>query len=720
MADLTTTATNEAWDRIANTRPRLRSQVSIYCHQYRGQPWYVLQDRASARFYRFGSRAYTFIQQFNGHQNIQAIFDQLCASQASSAPSQQEIIQLLTQLNASDLLQYDQQLDTEELAARRRRRKQMRNPWLQRLVQPLAMRFPLADPHSWLVRLQPLFSRVFTRTGFILWCLLCGIAAMAALSHWPELAEHWSSRALDPQNIVLLLLLYPVIKVLHELGHGMAVKLWGGEVHEIGVMLLVFMPIPYVDASSASAFVNKWRRIVVGAAGIMVELLLAAISMVVWLNVEPGLIRDVAFNVMLIGGISTVLFNGNPLLRFDGYYVLCDWLEIPNLATRSNQYLGYLLKRYVYGIPEPRTPASAAGERPWFIVYGISAFLYRLLITLTIALFVAGKFFVIGMILAMWAVTLQIVYPLYRSMVFLFTSNELESRRQRALSITFVTLLLLFAVTFVVPVPSWTNAEGILHLPEETMVRSSTEGFIVRILQTDGSKVRQDMPLFQIDDPLLRVRHEVIQAKLAEFKARQTSQLLVDRTRAAILRDDIATVEVQLADIQQRLDDQIVASHLDGIFVAPAGKNMLGRFVEQGSLLGYVAAFSDLTVRVAVPQQTLDRVRRHTHSVEVRLAADASRSIPARIQREVPRVSDQLPSSTLGSQAGGSIAVDARDETGVRAMEQIYQLDLALPGESVRGYIGGKIYVRFNHVAEPIGRQWLRSLRQVVLQRLQI
>jgi len=718
MADMPTTAITEAWDRIANTRPRLRSQANIYCHQYRGQPWYVLQDRASALFYRFSSRAYTFIQQLNGHHSIQAIFDGLYATQTSSAPSQQEIIQLLTQLNASDLLQYDQPLDTEELAARRR--KQMRNPWLQRVMQPLAMRFPLADPHGWLVRLQPLFSHVYTRTGFILWCLLCVTAAMAALSHWSELSEHWSSRALDPQNIVLLLLLYPVIKVLHELGHGMAVKLWGGEVHEIGIMLLIFMPIPYVDASAASAFVNKWRRIVVGAAGIMVELLLAALSMLIWLNVEPGLIRDITFDVMLIGGISTVLFNGNPLLRFDGYYVLSDWLEVPNLATRSNQYLGYLAKRYIYSIPEPRSPVSAAGERPWFILYGTSAFLYRLFITLTIALFVAGKFFIIGMILALWAVIMQILYPLYRRLVFLFTSDELAGRRQRALSITFIAVLLLFVVTFVVPLPSWTNAEGILRLPEETMVRTNTEGFIVRVLQADGSKVQQDTPLFQIDDPLLQARHKVTQAKLAELEAKKTSQLLVDRTRTAILRDEIATVEAQLADIQQRLDDQIVVSKLDGIFVTPLGKNMIGRFVEQGSLLGYVAAFYDLTVRVAVPQHTLDRVRRHTNSVDVKLAADASRSIPARIQREVPQVSDQLPSSALGSQAGGSIAVDARDETGVRAMQQVYLLDIALPRDSLRGYIGGKVYVRFDHIAEPMGLQWLRSLRQLVLRRLQI
>jgi putative peptide zinc metalloprotease protein len=192
---------------------------------------------------------------------------------------------------------------------------------------------------------------------------------------------------------VLIAVLYPFVKALHELGHGYAVKKWGGEVREMGIMLLVLMPMPYVDASSSLAFRSKWQRAFVSGAGIMVELGLAALALIVWVNVEDGITRAIMFNVMLIGGISTLIFNGNPLLRFDGYYVLCDIIEIPNLATRANRYFISLIQRWLLDIEVREREAVSVAERAWFIAYAMAAFVYRLFIMVTIALFVATKFF---------------------------------------------------------------------------------------------------------------------------------------------------------------------------------------------------------------------------------------------------------------------------------------------------------------------------------------
>ena len=172
---------------------------------------------------------------------------------------------------------------------------------------------------------------------------------------------------LSAQNLLLLWLVFPVIKLLHELGHAYAAKAGGGEVHEMGMMLLVFMPVPYVDATAAGGFRSKWRRALVGAAGMLVELFIASLCMFVWVLVEPGVMRAVAFNVMLIAGVSTVVFNGNPLLRFDGYYILSDLIEIPNLAHARQPVLA--LPRRALPLPAARrgaarccAPASAAGS----------------------------------------------------------------------------------------------------------------------------------------------------------------------------------------------------------------------------------------------------------------------------------------------------------------------------------------------------------------------
>jgi putative peptide zinc metalloprotease protein len=184
-------------------------------------------------------------------------------------------------------------------------------------------------------------------------------------------------------------------------------------------MFLVFLPVPYVDASSSASFRDKWQRALVGAAGIIVELILAAFALFVWLNAEEGIVRAFAFNVMLIGGISTVLFNGNPLLRFDGYYVLSDLLEIPNLGDRSKRYISHLLIRHVFGVKDAVSPATVPSERFWFIVFGISSFVYRMFIVSVIILVVAAKFFVIGVLLAIWSSIMMLGIPMAKSVWFL-------------------------------------------------------------------------------------------------------------------------------------------------------------------------------------------------------------------------------------------------------------------------------------------------------------
>ena len=148
-------------------------------------------------------------------------------------------------------------------------------------------------------------------------------------------------------------------------------------VHEFGVMFLVFAPVPYVDASAASEFRSKWRRALVGAAGMIVEVFFAALALYVWLAVEQGLVRALAYNVMLIAGVSTVVFNGNPLLRYDGYYILADLLEIPNLAQRATRYWGYLVERYVFRTEDSKDFVATRGERIWLLLYAPASFFYR-------------------------------------------------------------------------------------------------------------------------------------------------------------------------------------------------------------------------------------------------------------------------------------------------------------------------------------------------------
>ncbi|MEF8724708.1 MAG: hypothetical protein V5B30_19715 [Candidatus Accumulibacter delftensis] len=310
----------------------------------------------------------------------------------------------------------------------------------------------------------------------MLWLLLVLPAIVLAGVNWHELTANLSDQVLSAHNLFLLWLVYPLIKALHELGHAYAVKSGDGEVHEMGIMLLVLAPIPYVDATASGAFRNKWRRAMVGAAGMLVELFLAAIAMAVWVMVEPGLVRSIAFNVLFVAGASTLLFNGNPLLRYDGYYVLADLIEIANLGNRSNQYWQWLAKRYLFGITSVERPPASLGERRWFLFYGAASFVYRTLVMIVITLFIAGEFFFVGVVLALWAATTMFVLPIGKGLNYVISSPELQRHRTRARLVTFGSLAVFVLFVLSVPMPLRTHAEGVVWVPENAEVRAAADG----------------------------------------------------------------------------------------------------------------------------------------------------------------------------------------------------------------------------------------------------
>ena len=707
-----------SWYRVASLKPRIRAHTVIHRHAYRDKVWFVLQDHAAGRSHRFSPAAHHFIGLMDGDRTVQQIWEATSAKLADAAPTQEEVIRLLGQLHSADALLSGVPPDSMEVFRRHQRHERMQ--WRQRLWTPLALRFPLVDPDRFLERTLPFVRPLFGWFGVLIWLLVVGAAAVLAVSHWTDLTENVMDRLLSPENLVLLWFVYPAVKALHELGHAYATKRWGGEVHEIGIMLLVFTPVPYVDASAAWGFRDKRKRMVVGAAGIAVELFLGALALFTWLSVEAGTVRAVAHNVMLISGISTLLFNGNPLLRFDGYYVLSDAIEIPNLGTRSNKYLGYLLQRYVCGVRDADNPAETAGERAWMMLYGITAFIYRIFILFVITIFIAGKFFVIGVLLAIWALATQVVVPIGKNISFLVSSPVLRRQRGRVLGISMLVVVVVLGLLFVVPAPSWTRAQGVVWVPEEAQVRAGTEGFIERLLVPVDSSVVRGQPLIEAQDPFLLTRVAVLESQLQELSAQYDALVRHDLVQAAIVREEMASVAGNLERSREREAELIIRSPGNGRFVAPDAANLPGRFVTKGQLVAYVVEPKEITARVAIGQEDIAQVRQRTRSVEVMMAGWGASPMPAQIRREVPGASRQLPSAALGSVGGGPFAVDPRDNEGVTALGRIFQLELLLPVEVRSSYLGARVFVRFDHGFEPLGFQVYRALRQLLLRHFDV
>ncbi|WP_254276039.1 biotin/lipoyl-binding protein [Halomonas sp. 3H] len=706
------------WGAVAHSRPQLRGHVQMHRHLYRGQPWYVLQDPVSGRFHRFGPAAYRLIAQLDGQRTLDEVWQDVVATLGGDAPTQDETIQLLGTLHGADALSHEGALHLDALFERRDRHR--RRQWLQRVRSPLAIRLPLLDPDRLLDWLYPLARPLLGLVGLLLWMALVLAASVMAVMHWEGLAADLSSQLMSINNLPLLIGVFILVKSVHELGHGLMVKRWGGEMHELGIMLLVFMPVPYVDASAATAYPSKWQRALVGAAGILVELTLAAIAMFVWLEAESGLVRAIAFNVMVVGGVSTLLFNGNPLLRFDGYYVFADLLEIPNLFTRANRYFFYLVQRYLFGMGEVRSPVTARGERGWLLFYAIASFCYRMFLMAIIVMFVASMFFTLGILLAAWSVLQMLVWPLLKGLHFLFNSPRLERRRGRAWLATGLFVAGVVLPVTLVPAPYATMGEGVVWVPDRAEVHATASGFVAEVIAEPGKPVRRGDPLIVLDAPLLDAEIRVMQAQVRELQVRRALAAVSDRVQERITGEELALMEARLEDAERRRADLVVTSPVDGILALPSAQHLTGRYLRRGEPVALIVDPQRPVVRSLIPQERIDLVMTRTREVLARPAAEPGRVLMLTDPRLSPLASTDLPSLALTSEGGGKVPLDPSNGQRPSAMEPYFLFEAEAPGLIGADSVGGRLQLRFDHGNVPLGQQLYRALRQVFLERLNV
>jgi len=708
---------SSVWHKVAQLRPRLHVHAEISRHRTRGRSMYVVRNPATGRVYRFSPSVYYFLGLLDGRRSVAAAWSMLAGRLDEDAPTQGEVVELLAQLHQADLLQTEMTPDFAELLQRRGRT--VRGALWRRIGNPMALRIPLWDPDRFLTRTIRFLHPLFGSFGVFLWLAVVLPAIILLLVHGHEFTSGISDRLLASQNLVLMAFVFPIVKALHEMGHAYATKAGGGDVHEMGVMFLVLFPIPYVDATASSAFRSRWARMGVGAAGMLVETFLAAIAVYIWVLVEPGTTRSVAFTVILIAGISTVIFNGNPLLRYDGYYILADLLDIPNLGLRCTRYWSWLADRFVFGRKAP-VPDTSPGETKWFVIYGPASFLCRVLVSTAIILVIAGKFFVVGVLIALWSAAVLLIGPLVMMAYHVAASPGLAENRRRAMATSLGGAAVLVALILVLPVPLHTVAAGVVWLPEESIVRAGVDGFLTRIVATPGRTVAKGALLFESADPQLASNIAVGQARVASSAVKVAQYEPTDRVQAGLARRELAIEQSSLAHDESLARDLATKAATDGTFIVPAAEDSIGRYYKRGDVIGYVLPRNVRIARVLVDQANIDLVRTRLKGAEVMPSTAIGRSFPASVIREVPAGTDTLPSPALALQAGGSQAVDTRDPKNPRTLQRTFQFDLELPVEAANAGAGGHVWVRFDHGFEPLGLQWFRRLRQLLLSRFDV
>ena len=701
------------WYRVAGLKPRLRGHVRIHRHVYRGAVWYVVEDRVAGKYHRFNPASYRVVSLMDGKRDLGGIWKRLTDQLADDTPAQEEVIRLLGQLHGSDLIQCDVDPDVAELLERRSKEK--RRKFMSRFMNPISLRFPLWDPDRVLVKMVVWLRPLLGIRGVLLWLAVVLPALALVPLYWPDLTLNFGEQLLAMDNLLIMAVVFPLVKVCHEMGHGLAARARGGEVHEMGLMLLVFFPIPYVEASSASAFVKKTDRVLVGAAGMLSELFIAALAFYLWVLLEPGLLRSLTYNAIVLASVTTVLFNANPLLRFDGYYIFADWVEIPNLGSRANKYWQYLAERHVFGVKQTEPPPATTGERRWFLAYAPLAFAYRMSVLFGISIFIAQQYFFLGVLLALWGLVASLGVPIYKGIAAVTTGPQFAPYmvRVRVVLTLFVGGLLL--LLFVLPLPRHNETEGVVWLPEQAILRAGVNGFVAQVRAPSKQPVAVGEVVAQTLDPALAFGIAAQQAKLEEARARFDAAWGKSPAQAGQLEEDVRREQAALERMLDEASLQTLRSKATGIVLIEQPGDLPGRFVKKGEVLGYVVGEYTPLVRVVARQSQVDMVRLSTRGVEVRLAHDVATVLPARLVRAVPKAGKELPSPALGQGGGGVIAMDPRDEKGKKTLESMFEFELQLPPQADARFIGSRVYVRFEHPPEPVGIRMWQALRRLFL-----
>lgn len=702
------------WYRVASLKLRKRTHVQIARHVYRSHPWYVVQDLQAGKFHRLSPQSFSIFSRMNGDYTVHELWELACSLFPEAPPSQTEIIQLLSQLHNADLVSGDKRPNMTEI--NRRTTEENRKTALGYFKNPLSVRIPIFDPEPYLRNCLRLSYFLFSPLGAVLWVLLMISATVVALMSWSELEAPRVEAILSADNIAFLAIAYIIVKLLHEIGHGLAIKRFGGEVRELGVMMLVFFPVPYVDASQSAFFVSKYQRMLVSAAGVIVELAIAAAALIVWTLAEEGTLSTLAYNLFLIGGISTLLFNGNPLLRFDGYFVFADFIESPNLGQRSNQYFWYICQKFILGHSEAQSPVVGQGEEKWLLGYSILAFLYRMFVMVLISLYVASAIPVLGVAIVLWSIYTIFIVPIGKGFKFLTTDPKLDAHRTKAIMRFSAATGSIVFVLFFVPFPHTTVIDAVLDTQASDQVRVTGNGFVSEILVRNGAWVESGDEILRLNEPLLENERSLALADLEDARLRLGIVPLADVNARTAWQEQVAFFEARLIDLNRRDQELSVKVTTSGILALPGQSDLIGRLLQQGEVVGSVLRSEARLWRAAAPADRTVFIDTDTQKLTLRISTLPNEEFPGVIVSRSPEVTTRLDSFALTNKAGGRLVVDPQYETPVSLIPVVNYIILK-PDDVDTGVLpsGTRATVRIVHSPTPLAPRIWRSVRQTFL-----
>ncbi len=694
-------------ERLRGVRVGLREDLEVSRHRFRGAPCYVLRDPLTFQSHRLEPADYQIVVALDAARALGDVFADLVSEGVLCSADEERFYLFIFQLHRLGFLNLP--LSDEKILYRRYRARQQarRSRWLMNLV---FCQVPLWNPEAFLTRTAHLAGPLFSRWALLAWLLTLLVAAVAVAGRWEQFLQPLNG-LLATRNLVMIWFLLILLKAAHEFGHAYACKRFGGHVPEMGAMLIVGTPCAYVDATASWGFARRSHRLIVGLAGMYVETWIAALAALYWALSEPGLLNAAAYNVIFLAGVTTILFNINPLMRYDGYYIASDLLEIPNLRPRSQQALGRWFRQRLLGLPVGAAPWSPGVTR-LLLTFGSAALLYRVLVMLGISALLAAKLGMLGLVAA-GAVLASMLWGAVRHRVaWLWFAEETAPVRPRAVAVSVLLLLGLPLGVGLLPVEVWSQAPGVTRYEHETVVRADSAGFLERVRLTPGQQVPADAALLELhNDRLIEARIRAREAlELAE--ARHDILFADARDRAAEEGVRLAALREQVAAAERRIAALAVRSGPGGLVLDAPRPTAVGRFFAEGDPLATIASGA-WQVQVHL---TADQAARAAlaigDSVEFRPAPGSGR-IPGVVSRLEPMVSRRIDAPAVTQAGGGEIVVSATGETRQPYLTVTVTLRAGETFDLSHG-MTGQVGFRASH--QPIGLALYRRLVRFVHQ----
>jgi putative peptide zinc metalloprotease protein len=659
-------------ERLGPAHIGLRPDLEVHRHLYRKKPYYIIRDPITLQCHRVNHKEYEIIVCLTADQSLADTFDSLVQQEKLQQDNEPDFYDFVVMLHRLGFLNLPMSDDKSLYRRFQAKQKAKRNAKLKGFM---FLQIPVFNPDAILNRTIRYARHLFTRRAFLIWVCLMSTCGFIAICKREELASPISN-VFSARNMVAMWFILIFLKAIHEFGHAYACKVRGGFVPEMGIFMIVGTPCAYVDVTSSWSFTSKRDRVIVGLGGMYFESYIACIAFLFWNVTSSPFLLAFTFNIFLLSSFVTVLMNINPLMRFDGYYILSDLMELPNLRKRSQAFATGVMKRIFLSVPLAEQNETG-GLRIFLFIFGVASSVYKVTIVLGISMMVATKAFLIGMAIGGYYIITELVKVIKKVTLYLWKSPESAPMRGRAIGLSALLLIGVPLTMLYVPVPSRIQAAGQLMRENEQVLRSRQAGFLESVNVQPGQSVDALTPVFALSNPEVEEDLLDVEARLASSRILVTayqkrpshSHLLqeqMEKTRALAVEKDF---------YMKQYEDLTIHSVAPGTVLDMPEDHDIGKFVKAGEPLGKIVS-GNWVVRVLVSQEDIAQVQPAVgQELDIRFAGQPNATFRGAVQEITPSGSDKIPLPALTSLGEGEIAVDEKSE---RAGEPYFQLTVAI------------------------------------------